>query len=246
MAEADLCIGAAGMSSWERCALGLPSLTIAVADNQTASLAGLANRGAVVPLTLEQARDPATLTQAIAETIERAAELSVASAALCDGLGADRVLDALDWRFHPMDLSDEKRLYSWRNSPEIRAVSHNSDPLDPDQHAQWIRRTAGRTDGIWAIYHEGDTPLGFASAVPGDNAWTWSFYLGADCAPGTGTRMMQRFLTHLSTRNVPRVVGEVKADNAASVALHRRLGFQQVDARDGVLVFARAIGETDG
>lgn len=34
MAEADLAIGAAGSTSWERCCLGLPSLMLILADNQ--------------------------------------------------------------------------------------------------------------------------------------------------------------------------------------------------------------------
>jgi UDP-2,4-diacetamido-2,4,6-trideoxy-beta-L-altropyranose hydrolase len=34
MTQADLAIGAAGVSTWERAALGLPSLTVSVADNQ--------------------------------------------------------------------------------------------------------------------------------------------------------------------------------------------------------------------
>jgi len=34
MAEADLAIGAAGSTSWERCCLGLPSLLVVLADNQ--------------------------------------------------------------------------------------------------------------------------------------------------------------------------------------------------------------------
>lgn len=34
MAESDLCIGAAGGSAWERCALGLPSLVLILAANQ--------------------------------------------------------------------------------------------------------------------------------------------------------------------------------------------------------------------
>ena len=34
MARADLAIGARGSATWERCALGLPAITIAIADNQ--------------------------------------------------------------------------------------------------------------------------------------------------------------------------------------------------------------------
>ena len=35
MAEHDLCIGAAGSTSWERCAMALPALNVVLADNQT-------------------------------------------------------------------------------------------------------------------------------------------------------------------------------------------------------------------
>lgn len=47
MAEADLAIGAGGTTTWERCYLGLPSIVIAVADNQIESAATLAAAGAI-------------------------------------------------------------------------------------------------------------------------------------------------------------------------------------------------------
>ena len=34
MLKADVCIGASGMSMWERCYMGIPSLTITIAKNQ--------------------------------------------------------------------------------------------------------------------------------------------------------------------------------------------------------------------
>lgn len=50
MTEADLAIGAAGSSSWERCYLGLPTIMVVVADNQRRSAAALADAGAVINL----------------------------------------------------------------------------------------------------------------------------------------------------------------------------------------------------
>lgn len=43
MARADLAIGAGGSTSWERCCLGLPSIIIAVAQNQIQSVKTLSN-----------------------------------------------------------------------------------------------------------------------------------------------------------------------------------------------------------
>lgn len=34
LSDSDICLGAAGSSSWERCCLGLPSVVVAIADNQ--------------------------------------------------------------------------------------------------------------------------------------------------------------------------------------------------------------------
>ncbi len=41
MSKSDLCIGAGGSTSWERCCLGLPTISFAIADNQIGVLAEL-------------------------------------------------------------------------------------------------------------------------------------------------------------------------------------------------------------
>ncbi len=46
MAAADLAIGAGGTTVWERCSLGLPSLIVAVAENQKAATEALDDLGA--------------------------------------------------------------------------------------------------------------------------------------------------------------------------------------------------------
>jgi UDP-2,4-diacetamido-2,4,6-trideoxy-beta-L-altropyranose hydrolase len=52
MVDADLAIGAAGSSSWERCCLGLPTLVVVVAENQRDAAHHLAALGAVAHLDL--------------------------------------------------------------------------------------------------------------------------------------------------------------------------------------------------
>ena len=47
MSKADLAIGAGGSASWERCCLGLPCLTVAVAKNQIQAAKDLSNSGAI-------------------------------------------------------------------------------------------------------------------------------------------------------------------------------------------------------
>lgn len=95
-ALADIAIGGGGSSSWERCVLGLPTLLLVLAENQTEAAVALAEAGAVIALDAAaefEAGFDAAAARLIAEDALRR-RLSRAAAAVCDGLGADRVAEA--------------------------------------------------------------------------------------------------------------------------------------------------------
>lgn len=91
MTVADLAIGSAGTTSWERCCLGLPTLAFAVAGNQRLIAARLAEDGAV---RLAEPEDEGTIGDALVALAEDEAarvRMAGAAAAICDGRGASRV-----------------------------------------------------------------------------------------------------------------------------------------------------------
>jgi UDP-2,4-diacetamido-2,4,6-trideoxy-beta-L-altropyranose hydrolase len=92
MSEADCAIGAAGTTTWERCALGLPALVTVLAENQTAIAEPVAAAGA--HRLLGRPRDLTAVHYAQALRALDAADLALmsqAAAAICDGKGAERV-----------------------------------------------------------------------------------------------------------------------------------------------------------
>ena len=98
MAGADIGVGAAGMMSWERCCLGLPSLVAIVAENQRSNAMGLERAGAGMVVGDEGGIDSPALIDALRELSDepaRLARMAEAAAALCDGRGAKRVVEAL-------------------------------------------------------------------------------------------------------------------------------------------------------
>jgi UDP-2,4-diacetamido-2,4,6-trideoxy-beta-L-altropyranose hydrolase len=97
MRAADVAVGAAGASTWERCALALPSLAVAVADNQRAMIGRLAGAGAVLAVDASTPDFPAALARTFdaLQAPELRRRLAAASHALCDGRGAGRVAEAL-------------------------------------------------------------------------------------------------------------------------------------------------------
>ena len=95
--DADLAIGAGGSTTWERCVLALPALTLILADNQVAAARALEAAGVTPCLDVGATDFEAAFVRAVEGLLaseNRRAELSAASATVCDGQGADRVAEA--------------------------------------------------------------------------------------------------------------------------------------------------------
>lgn len=88
--EADLAVGAGGSTSWERCILALPTLTLILADNQISAATALAAAGASPCLDVSTPDFDGAFGRQIDQLIavpDLRASLSTASAGVCDGGG---------------------------------------------------------------------------------------------------------------------------------------------------------------
>lgn len=97
LAAADLAICAAGTTCWELACLGVPALTMVVADNQCRVAAAMGEAGINRSLGWFNAVSDGELATAI-ETMRRddaRGEMSRRGRALVDGLGANRVVEAM-------------------------------------------------------------------------------------------------------------------------------------------------------
>lgn len=106
MARADLFIGAGGSMTWERACLGLPGITLPVADNQRPLCARLAAAGEGVDLAGVDDEALARLVPAVQHLGAHPSRLQAMGLALhrhCDGRGAGRVAQAL------LDLASARR-----------------------------------------------------------------------------------------------------------------------------------------
>jgi spore coat polysaccharide biosynthesis predicted glycosyltransferase SpsG len=96
MAECDLAVGAAGSTTWERCCLGLPTLLLALADNQRKGARALQSREAALYLELSEHFDMA-FPQSLARLISRPVleRTAYRAAEITDGRGCPRVLQQM-------------------------------------------------------------------------------------------------------------------------------------------------------
>ena len=98
MAQSDLAIGAAGSTSWERCCMGLPTLSLALALNQEESLKRLAEAGAVFHIRLgddDFERMLLSHLERLCTEPQILKQLSAKASALVDGKGGRRVVETI-------------------------------------------------------------------------------------------------------------------------------------------------------
>lgn len=89
MAESDLAIGAAGSTSWERCAMGLPSGIVVLADNQIDIAKKLEAAGAAIAITLDCLGKKIDL---LLKSTKALPEMSKLAAQITEGTGLIRVV----------------------------------------------------------------------------------------------------------------------------------------------------------
>jgi len=133
-------------------------------------------------------------------------------------------------RLRPLEEEDLDLILRWRNRPEVRANMFTAHEISLDEHRAWFARVSVDPTRRSYIYVEGAEPLGvvaFTELQVEDRTAAWGFYT-ADTAPrGVGTRMLSAALVEaFGALGLEKVWSEVLAFNAASLALHHKLGFQ--------------------
>ena len=235
MAHADLGVGAGGVSTWERCCVGLPALAIAVAPNQEPVVAESARRG-LVYAAREGARTPAMLArhietladdQALRETLSRAGMDTV------DGRGTARVLAVLDGEavlIREATSADEAPLLEWRNDETVRRASRNSDRIAPGEHHAWLASVLADTNRLLLIGERGGAPAGVVRFdVTGTQAEVSIYRVRGVAGSGLGGRLLaaaEQWLRHRRP-DVTRVTAEVIDWNERSHGLFRSAGYER-------------------
>jgi UDP-2,4-diacetamido-2,4,6-trideoxy-beta-L-altropyranose hydrolase len=247
MSEADIAISAAGSTCWELCMLGLPSLLIDVADNQTTLAQELHRMGCAVHI-----GDRSISSDAVANELRRLAndpqrrqDLSQRSRKLVDGRGASRVVSALtgacDLKLRLAGPEDRQRLWEWANDPEVRAASFSPDPIPWETHVAWFEkklRDRRDTKECFMLIAE-DECAGPIGQIRFDRRLDGSWEVGVSIAKemrgrGIGSELIRLGVEQLRDQVIRRQGGTgrihalVKPANMASVNAFRVAGFKQI------------------
>ena len=197
MAAADLAIGAGGSATWERCCLGLPTFSICTADNQVRQVADAACEGLLYAPEIKDDLDHAIKRhlRALLENDYLRQAMSRDAMQAVDGRGALRVIGNLgynDITIRLADWHDSRKLFEWRNHPNIRQVSRNSGVITWEDHQEWFAATLKLPNRLVLIGQRDGVPVGVVRFDIRDNDAEVSIYVGPDIKEsGLGRDLLQ-------------------------------------------------------
>ena len=144
IARADLAIGAGGSTTWERACLKLPSLVVAIADNQMPFVQALHESGHLHLLGETAKVSTDHIRSVLLAQITNALQ-SDGGQDLTDGWGASRLALAMlgphgAIGLQPADANHEALLLRWANDPQVRASSFSPNLIARSDHHNWFRQ----------------------------------------------------------------------------------------------------------
>ncbi|MDP4840374.1 MAG: UDP-2,4-diacetamido-2,4,6-trideoxy-beta-L-altropyranose hydrolase [Alphaproteobacteria bacterium] len=221
MYEADLAIGAAGSSVWERCCLWLPQVVMITAENQKNIYA--------LPF-YKTLKSYFQSHQTLNSTID------------IDGFGINRLLleilsqcDQDELFLSKITESDKNKIYQWQQLKEIRKYFNNPTPPSRAEHDAWfLNRLQYSENPYWLIRYNsedcGVLSLTYNKCKQGyDLSW---FITPQHRGKGFGTVSLV-----LASKIVfpHKIFAHVKEDNMASQNALKKAGFQFIECNNYVL-----------
>jgi UDP-2,4-diacetamido-2,4,6-trideoxy-beta-L-altropyranose hydrolase len=242
MVDADLAIGAGGTTSWERCAVGLPTLIVRLASNQNAIAHHLEAAGAGVDAGAAEKLDTAELSDLVRRLADDRSgrdEMGERAWNLVDGRGAERVAHHIDGvRVRRATMADARLLWHWANDPDTRAASFTPDPIRYPEHVLWLQGRLADRSCLLLIGWNGAGPLGQVRFDRREGEAEVSVSVAPEHRGTVGGLLLESAIRRFR-RVSPRVdlVARVKRDNEPSRRLFERTGFRLAGERRGVLLY---------
>lgn len=235
MTSADIAIGAPGTTAWERCALGLPSLMLTIANNQKDNAFALDDAGAAISIgAIEDPDWPDQLHNAfrkLADPDRFAAMVEVAFSTV-DAIGAARVArematPALNLRRCTND--DTHTVWEWREAGNAARFYRSGKATSWEDHAAWFAKALSDPHRI-LVMAECDgravAHVRFDLAKSAPETASVGICVDPDArGKGLSYHALMAALAEARRRGITQVVADIHQDNRASLRLFAAAAF---------------------
>jgi spore coat polysaccharide biosynthesis predicted glycosyltransferase SpsG/RimJ/RimL family protein N-acetyltransferase len=240
-------IGAGGVAAIERCCSGVPSLVLAITENQESISEELSSLGVIEYL----GRHDEISDEEIKTVVERFKrdkksrnDMATAAQERVDPFGVHRVVmrlfpNLLDLKLRSANFSDSEKLYSWVNDPLVRMNSFNNDFVAIEVHQKWFQSYLDSPSSLIYILEFDDLTIGQVRFDLRDEMWHIDYSIDSKFRGlGLGRRIVEMGLKEMASRDNRRYVALVRETNKKSQRIFESLGFtSEVFGQDRVSKF---------
>lgn len=236
MGRADLAIGAGGSTTWERLCLGLPTMVIAVAENQKLTSMSLHQEGVIKYIGESQTICPNDIRNSLRQMIGDQARLNMLSQkafAMVDGLGVKKIVPLLIGNLTSGSLMVRKAgprdcllYWHWANDPEVRKSAFHSEQISWDVHQKWFHKMIQQRDVEMFVMESAMGPVGQVRFESNTDGKIISYSVARQFrGMGLGIELLKRAMSE-SSKSEMIFIGDVKKTNLASLKTFQKLGFE--------------------
>lgn len=238
MANADLMIGAAGTTTWERCCLGLPSLLVSLAANQRENGRQIGRHRAALYLGDAENVSPGRISGVLRKLaarpalIRRIAQRAVKVSAGCGAALLALALHAEQLELRTAGTDDCERLWHWRNDFRTRRSAFDTRPIDLAMHRNWYRGVLDNPGQTLLIGVIRDRKIGVLRYDVAGEIAEVSVYLDPELhGLGLGSRLIAAGNRWIRDNASPinDLVARIRPENTASRKAFGEAGFRRED-----------------
>lgn len=245
MTNADIAIGAAGATTWERCCLGLPTIQIIVARNQQ-FLAETLARQSIVKL-IKKIKEIPYLLKSSSEWM---GDCSSLAASICDGMGSHRVFNKMSDRnitlknfgevnlcnYINLNQHDKNLALSMRNHQEITKWMLNQNRISEEEHFGFIDDLEIKMEQRYFLVKQKGIVIGSINFSKINNGNSVEFGIFTNVflqLKGSGKLLESAASQYAFTElNVETLKLKVLAGNARAINFYNKCGFEVTNTKN--------------
>lgn len=238
LAAADFSVGAGGTTTWERCCIGLPTMVIAIAENQVETIRELSREGNVFyagcheDITEQDLSEDLSFFRRHPEVVR---QVSLKAKELVDGRGTETVVSYLSdrlgaIRLRPAASDDCGRVFQWRNHPDTRRYAFDSFPISWDEHLRWFSKTISSSDVILLIGEIDSNPVGVLRYdLKGQKVIVSVYVVPGLSGMRIGTHLLKMGSSWIKENypDVRKIIAEILPQNIPSIKAFQKAGFKE-------------------
>ena len=242
MANSDIAIGASGITTWERCCLGLPTVQLVTAENQLFLAEVLSNQKII-----KLVRKTSELKKLLESAADWVPDISISAKNICTGLGVYKIFNKLIntkinlEEFGEVNLesyvnaskNDKALALKMRNHSKVRRFMFNQQKISEDEHKNFIQKLTERTDIRYFLVKQYKKVIGTINftEINLHNSIEFGIYANPYEKNKNSGRILELAASHYAFNElgVRKIKLKVLTNNIKAINFYKKSGFELIN-----------------